>query len=156
MARTPVCSGSTIGSRSSGPGAGARTLREAAEAGAKLTELRRIKREQLDVVYRILSIHLGTPPAAFEWQWRDSKKKFHRDRNMTPQRFAARKALTLRPGAVRPAVQHLQGFDLRVPHEVSRRRVAAGCRGVLPGEDGCPARSTEDTRRVGIREVDAS
>jgi bleomycin hydrolase len=42
------------------------------------------------VIHRILSIHLGTPPKRFDWQWRDKKKKFHRDANMTPQRFAAK------------------------------------------------------------------
>ena len=35
-----------------------------------------------------LSIHLGTPPTTFDWQWHDKNDKFHRDANMTPKRFA--------------------------------------------------------------------
>ena len=69
---------------------GAKTLRELAGRGAKVGELRAAKEEILTVAYRILSIHLGTPPQRFDWQWYDKKKKFHRDANMTPQRFAAK------------------------------------------------------------------
>jgi bleomycin hydrolase len=52
--------------------------------------LRRGKQEMLDEIYRILSIHLGTPPAQFDWQWNDDEKEFHRDGRMTPQQFAAK------------------------------------------------------------------
>ncbi len=38
-------------------------------------------------VYRILRIHLGNPPQTFDWQWTDSKKKFHREKDMTPLAF---------------------------------------------------------------------
>jgi bleomycin hydrolase len=41
-------------------------------------------------VYRILSIHLGTPPERFVWQWKDKSGKFHREAGMTPSRFAAK------------------------------------------------------------------
>ena len=67
---------------------GAKTLRDLAAEGAKLAALRDAKQEILNVVHRILCIHLGTPPQRFDWQWRDKKKKFHRNANMTPQRFA--------------------------------------------------------------------
>jgi bleomycin hydrolase len=40
------------------------------------------------VIYRIASIHLGTPPAEFEWQWNDKDRVFHRDGEMTPRDFA--------------------------------------------------------------------
>jgi len=39
-------------------------------------------------VYRVLSIHLGTPPTSFLWQWRDKQKAFHRGGQMTPLEFA--------------------------------------------------------------------
>ena len=39
-------------------------------------------------VYRVLCIHLGTPPTSFLWQWRDKQKNFHRGGQMTPLEFA--------------------------------------------------------------------
>jgi bleomycin hydrolase len=41
-------------------------------------------------VYRILCIHLGTPPERFVWQWSDKDRVFHRDAETTPQEFAAK------------------------------------------------------------------
>ncbi len=67
---------------------GAKTLRELKAKGATIRDLRQVKGELLDVVYRILSIHLGTPPEKFDWQWYDKDRKFHRDGTMTPQTFA--------------------------------------------------------------------
>ena len=69
---------------------GAKRLRDLHAAGASTEALFATKQEYLGVVYRILSIHLGTPPDRFTWQWTDSKKKFHRDGDMTPQEFAVR------------------------------------------------------------------
>lgn len=43
-------------------------------------------------VHRVLSIHLGTPPERFVWQYRDKDKAFHRVGEMTPQEFGARYA----------------------------------------------------------------
>jgi bleomycin hydrolase len=37
----------------------------------------------------VLSIHLGTPPQKFLWQWKDGDKGFHRDGWTTPAEFAA-------------------------------------------------------------------
>ena len=68
----------------------AKELRDMGADGASLRELRQKKHEVLQVVYRILSIHLGTPPTKFDWQWQDKDKKFHRNANMTPHRFAAK------------------------------------------------------------------
>jgi bleomycin hydrolase len=67
---------------------GAKNLRELRASGVSLAEARVAKTELLKVVYRILCIHLGTPPLKFDWQWNDKKKKFHRDGEMTPQQFA--------------------------------------------------------------------
>jgi bleomycin hydrolase len=66
---------------------GARTVRAATADG--LDAARAAKAEILQVVYRILCIHLGTPPERFDWQWTDKDKTFHRDGVLTPQEFAA-------------------------------------------------------------------
>jgi bleomycin hydrolase len=67
---------------------GAKTLRDLHAAGAPLAEVRTAKDEVLRVVYRILCIHLGTPPDRFDWQWNDKDRVFHRDGEMTPRQFA--------------------------------------------------------------------
>src|SRR5690606_15959680 len=69
---------------------GARTLREMHARGAGLEELRAAKQEILQVMHRMLSIHLGSPPECFDWQWNDKDRKFHRDGELTPRDFAAR------------------------------------------------------------------
>jgi bleomycin hydrolase len=73
---------------------GAKRLRGMHGSGAGIAELRNAKHEILTMVYRILSIHMGTPPSRFVWQWRDKDDKFHRDGQMTPQEFA-KKYVTL-------------------------------------------------------------
>lgn len=66
---------------------GARDLRKlAGDAEAQ----RARKQEVLTVVHRVLSIHLGTPPQKFLWQWKDNDKGFHRDGWMTPTEFATK------------------------------------------------------------------
>ncbi len=52
--------------------------------------LRERKTTALLDVHRLLSIHLGTPPQDFFWQWTDDDKGFHRDGTLTPQQFAER------------------------------------------------------------------
>jgi bleomycin hydrolase len=69
---------------------GAKTLRELRAKDASLDEVRAAKDEILGVVYRILSIHLGTPPDRFTWQWTDHEKVFHREPDLTPREFAER------------------------------------------------------------------
>ncbi|MCH8062526.1 MAG: C1 family peptidase [Chloroflexi bacterium] len=58
----------------------------AQEAG--LDAMRDAKSETLGVIYRALCIHLGTPPASFDWQWTDKDGGFHRDGEVTPLEFA--------------------------------------------------------------------
>src|SRR6202050_818456 len=48
------------------------------------------KADLLEVAYRVLCIHLGTPPDRFDWQWTDKDREFHREGVLTPQEFAAR------------------------------------------------------------------
>ncbi len=73
---------------------GARHLRQMHSKGAGIKKLRKAKQEILTVIYRILCIHMGTPPERFDWQWRDRDDKFHRDGVLTPQEFA-KKYITL-------------------------------------------------------------
>jgi bleomycin hydrolase len=67
---------------------GARSVRAASARGAGAA--RAEKAEVLRDVYRVLSIHLGTPPERIDWQWTDKDKVFHRDGVLTPQEFAAK------------------------------------------------------------------
>jgi bleomycin hydrolase len=67
---------------------GARAVRAAAAEG--IDAGRAVKADILQVIYRVLCIHLGTPPETFDWQWTDKDKQFHRDGVLTPQEFAAR------------------------------------------------------------------
>ncbi|MGH3460358.1 MAG: aminopeptidase C [Kribbellaceae bacterium] len=66
---------------------GARDLRRLAPEGVEVQRAR--KEEVMGVVHRVLSIHLGTPPQKFLWQWKDEDKTFHRDGWVTPAEFAA-------------------------------------------------------------------
>ena len=67
---------------------GVKSVREAAGQGADAA--RSEKANVLRIVYRVLCIHLGTPPDRFYWQWSDKDRGFHRDGELTPQEFAAR------------------------------------------------------------------
>lgn len=75
---------------------GAKSIRDIYEASSakaskgSLDQMREAKYNTLAVVYRVLCIHLGTPPEKFDWQWNDKDKVFHRDGEMTPQQFAAK------------------------------------------------------------------
>ena len=64
-----------------------KSLREAYNGGKNLTVLHKMKKEMLAVIYQMLVIHLGAPPARLDWQVRDKDKKFHRFENLTPKRF---------------------------------------------------------------------
>jgi bleomycin hydrolase len=65
---------------------GVRSVREAAAGGIEAA--RAEKANVLRVIYRVLCIHLGTPPDRFYWQWTDKDKEFHRDGELTPLQFA--------------------------------------------------------------------
>ncbi len=64
-------------------------LRSILDDGGSSREARSHKEGRLADIWRILCIHLGTPPSTFDWQWRDKDNKFHRKGTMTPQEFAA-------------------------------------------------------------------
>ncbi|MBI3942925.1 MAG: C1 family peptidase [Chloroflexi bacterium] len=65
-------------------------LRRRASAGEAPESLRQRKMEMMEVIYRMLCIHLGEPPQTFYWQWRDKDDQFHRDGDITPLTFYER------------------------------------------------------------------
>jgi bleomycin hydrolase len=64
-------------------------LRTRIQAGASADEARAHKEARMADIWRVLCIHLGTPPERFDWQWRDKDDKFNRAGSMTPQEFVA-------------------------------------------------------------------
>src|SRR6266516_2397759 len=67
---------------------GARSVRAAHASG--IDAARQEKADVLRLVFRVLCIHLGTPPEHFDWQWTDKDRQFHRDGVLTPREFAER------------------------------------------------------------------
>jgi bleomycin hydrolase len=66
---------------------GAKHLRGLAAASTPAADIAKARREIMKDVYGILRLHLGNPPARFDWQWTDDNKKFHREKGMTPKTF---------------------------------------------------------------------
>lgn len=66
---------------------GAYTLRRCLSSGGTVEEARRLKGEILRDIWRVLCIHLGTPPLTINWQWEDSERKFHRVGPIDPHEF---------------------------------------------------------------------
>ena len=64
-------------------------IRAIIDGGGTVEEARAHKEKRIADIWRILCIHLGTPPKTFNWQWRDKDGEFHRNGRMTPQQFAA-------------------------------------------------------------------
>ena len=63
-------------------------IREILDSGGSEKEARSHKESRMEDIWRVLCIHLGTPPESFYWQWRDKDKEFHRRGEITPQQFA--------------------------------------------------------------------
>jgi len=63
-------------------------IRGILDSGGSENEARTHKDSRMEDIWRVLCIHLGTPPESFDWQWRDKDKEFHRRGEMTPQQFA--------------------------------------------------------------------
>lgn len=64
-------------------------LRALKDSGGGAAALAELKDRRMQDVWRILCIHLGTPPESFEWQWTDKDKKYTNKGTMTPLEFAA-------------------------------------------------------------------
>ena len=62
-------------------------LRKNLSKGALDNDIQLLKNEMLQEIYKMLTIHLGTPPDSFDWQVRNKKKKFLRFEGMTPKSF---------------------------------------------------------------------
>jgi bleomycin hydrolase len=64
-------------------------LRGLIEAGSTADAVRAHKEARMTDIWRVLCIHLGTPPERFDWQWRDKDDAFQRAGEMSPQEFVA-------------------------------------------------------------------
>ncbi|ASV57760.1 bleomycin hydrolase [Treponema pallidum subsp. pertenue] len=65
----------------------AQLLRSAHEEGVALHTLREKKEAFLSSIYSILVKALGRPPEKFDFVYKDKEKKFHKVRDLTPQKF---------------------------------------------------------------------
>lgn len=63
-------------------------IRGIINSGGSDEDARTHKDSRMKDIWRVLCIHLGTPPESFDWQWRDKDKEFHRRGKITPQEFA--------------------------------------------------------------------
>jgi len=63
-------------------------IRGILDNGGSEEDARQKKEERMVEIWKILCIHLGTPPESFDWQWRDKEGEFHRKGEMTPHQFA--------------------------------------------------------------------
>ncbi len=67
---------------------GAVRIRSLHSSRASAEAMWAVKHDALKIIYRILCIHLGTPPEHFMWQWTDKEGRFHRNGETTPLEFA--------------------------------------------------------------------
>lgn len=67
----------------------ARDLRNAYQQEESIDELRNMKDEMMETIYRMLTISLGEPPKEFTFETRDKDNEFIRIENITPQEFFA-------------------------------------------------------------------
>lgn len=65
----------------------AQVLRSGFKAGKKIEELRKEKENFLSEIYNILVKAVGAPPSAFDFEYYDKDKKFHKIEALTPKTF---------------------------------------------------------------------
>jgi len=63
-------------------------IRRSAEAGATVSDLRKLKLGALQDVYKVLALCLGQPPDSFEWRYETKKGKLSPLKRYTPLSFA--------------------------------------------------------------------
>ena len=63
------------------------TLRREAARGKNISELRELKEEMMDTVYRVLVIALGEPPVSFDWTVKNREGKVIQEFGITPVEF---------------------------------------------------------------------
>jgi bleomycin hydrolase len=62
-------------------------LRELVASGTSDDAIQERKEKMLNEVYRMLAYAFGEPVSHFDWEYRDDKKQYHIDQNLTPQSF---------------------------------------------------------------------
>ncbi len=62
-------------------------LRELKNSGATEGQLNAKRDHLLGEVYRMTAIAVGEPPVKFDFEYRDDKKNYHRDADLTPKEF---------------------------------------------------------------------
>ena len=62
-------------------------LRELVAKGETMKGIQKVKSRMVEEIYRMLSLHMGTPPLHFDWEFRNKDKKFHVYRDLTPHSF---------------------------------------------------------------------
>ncbi|WP_283096116.1 C1 family peptidase [Apilactobacillus xinyiensis] len=65
-------------------------LREMVNNDATDEDINAAREKMLSEVYRIAGYSLGVPPKTFDFEYRDDKKKYHLDCNLTPKSFYAK------------------------------------------------------------------
>ena len=99
---------------------GARDLRGLVADGADTEALAKARDGVVADAHRVLCTHLGTPPASFDWQWRDDGDTFHRDGTLTPQQFFDRYVtIPVREYVCLvddPRTEHPKGSTLTISH----------------------------------------
>lgn len=97
-------------------------IRAAVAAGEDPEPLRQAA---LADVHRVLTIHLGTPPQRFTFQYRDKDKNFHRVGEMMPLEFAARYCPTVEDYTVL-AHDPREGIELHRRYGIARTDLMIG------------------------------
>lgn len=54
----------------------AKTLRSMHQSGKSVDQLRMEKEKMMQIIHRIMIIHMGVPPKTFDWTTHDKDKKF--------------------------------------------------------------------------------
>jgi len=62
-------------------------LRDMKRKNASKNDILIKKKQMLEQIYKMLTIHLGNPPNTFDWQIRDKKKNFIKFENLNPNSF---------------------------------------------------------------------
>lgn len=65
-------------------------LRQSHASGRPLAALRGDKEMMMAEFYQMLCHFLGEPPESFDFEYRDEKKEYHAERNLTPKTFYSR------------------------------------------------------------------
>ena len=62
-------------------------LRELRKDGLVSKDIRKIKENMMGEIYKMLAIHLGTPPKVFDWKIRNKKNKLIHEKGLDPLKF---------------------------------------------------------------------